>query len=203
MQSSPNLIVFAGPNGSGKSTLVEYLLQLNYPIGKHINPDAIASTLTGSYEARSFNAQAIADELRESCLSERCNFSFETVMSHPSKIEFMQRARNAGYIVTLFFVSVEHAEINVERVARRVALNGHDVPVERIRRRYGATMAALPDAVRCCHRTVLFDNSIAFSESISIGPRTVAEIMGTQISIFPPTPKWVEKFSAVYPARTP
>ena len=154
----PTLIVFAGPNGAGKSTLKRRLEALNYPLGVYINPDDIAATLGGTYEARSRVAQSIAEQRRQACIARREDFSFETVMSHPSKIALMRQAAAAGYTITLFFVSVEDPEICVARVRQRVALGGHDVPVERIVRRYQATMSALGDAVRTADRTVLFES---------------------------------------------
>ncbi len=61
-------------------------------------------------------AQIIADFLRKKLLMERKKFSFETVFSHPSKIEIMKQAKDAGYKVYLYFVSTEAPEINKYRV---------------------------------------------------------------------------------------
>ncbi|HEX3674130.1 MAG TPA: hypothetical protein VHU87_07625 [Rhizomicrobium sp.] len=80
-------------------------------------------------------------------------------MSHPSKIDVLRRARALGYFNILYFVGTESPELNVARVAQRVALGGHDVPEDRIVARYKTTMALLPKAVAECDRTVLFDNS--------------------------------------------
>lgn len=72
-------------------------------------------------------AQIIADFLRKTLLSQKRKFSFETVFSHPSKLEIMRQANEAGYKVYLYFVSTENPEFNKSRVAIRVQENGHNV----------------------------------------------------------------------------
>ena len=144
MSEKPVLLIVAGPNGSGKTTLTKQLRARGIDFGFYINPDVIAESLEGSYEARVAEAQRIADAQRNDCLERRVSFSFETVMSHPSKIEVLKQARHLGYTVVLYFVGTESPALNVERVKQRVALGGHDVPHDRIVARYERTMALLP-----------------------------------------------------------
>lgn len=158
--TKPKLVVIAGPNGSGKTTLTRQLREQGIDFGEYINPDDIAAELTGSYEWRVRAAQKLADERREACIREKCNFSFETVMSHPSKIDIMRRARNAGFDVTLFFVGTDDPRINIDRVRNRVALGGHDVPEDRIVTRYERTMEAFVEAALVCDESYVFDNTI-------------------------------------------
>lgn len=103
-----NLTVIAGPNGSGKTTLTRYLRNtLKSDFGHYIHPDDIAATISGSDAERTHRAQAQAEHEREACIRSRISFSFETVMSHQSKLDTMRRAKLAGFTVTLFFVAVE------------------------------------------------------------------------------------------------
>ena len=60
-------------------------------------------------------------------LKVRQTFTFETVMSHPGKVALLQQAQQAGYRTYLYYVATDDPEINVSRVANRVALKGHDV----------------------------------------------------------------------------
>lgn len=154
-------MVIAGPNGSGKTTLTRYLQARGIEFGEYINPDDIAASgnVQGSYDERVRAAQQIADERREDCIAVGRDFAFETVMSHPSKIEVMRRARAAGFHVTLFFVGTDDPRINIARVNARVALGGHSVPDELIVQRYYRTMNALAEAALTANRTVVFDNS--------------------------------------------
>lgn len=151
--------MIAGPNGSGKTTLTNHLRSIGFDLAEYINADDIALGLKGSLEEASREAQRLADAARASCLDRGVSFSFETVMSHPSKVELLKTAKARGYYLMLFFVGVEDPRINVERVAMRVAQGGHPVPVDRIISRYGRTMALLPEALLVCDRTILFDNS--------------------------------------------
>jgi predicted ABC-type ATPase len=159
LSDAPFLLVVSGPNGSGKSTLTDYLIEAGIDFGQYINPDQIAATLDLPEPARSKQAQAIADFQRERCLTSQLDFSFETVMSHPGKVDLMIRADDAGYDVTLYFVCTSDPEINIRRVENRVRRGGHDVPHERIVARYWRTLGLLPHAALVARRTVLFDNS--------------------------------------------
>lgn len=184
MSNAPFLLVVAGPNGSGKSTLTDYLIETGLDFGEYINPDQIAAALDLPEPVRSKQAQGIADFQRERCLTSRLSFSFETVMSHPSKVEFMVRADDAGYDVTVYFVCTSDPEINVRRVENRVSLGGHDVPHERIVARYWRTLELLPHAALVARRIVLFDNSALLGYPASsllpnpkTGLRPVAEMI--------------------------
>jgi predicted ABC-type ATPase len=142
----PFVVVFAGPNGSGKSSLTRQLLIQGHDFGEYINPDDIAADLSGPYEERVRQAQQIADDRRANAISARRSFSFETVFSHPSKLDVLDQARRAGFDTILFFIAVDDPSINVERVKTRVSLGGHDVPADRIESRYRRTMVAAGDA---------------------------------------------------------
>jgi len=155
----PALLVIAGPNGSGKTTLKERLDRQGIDFTRHINPDEIALVLPGDDAVRTRAAQIRADQLRAKYLAERLSFSFETVMSHPSKVEFMRHAKAAGYFVVLYFVGVEDHAISIARVADRVGKGGHDVPAAKIRSRYEGSMRLLADAADTADRVYVFDNS--------------------------------------------
>jgi predicted ABC-type ATPase len=153
------MIMFAGPNGSGKTTLMKKLKQRGFDFGHYINPDDIALTLQGSYEARVREAQKIADDQRAMCLKNKTSFSFETVMSHPSKIDVLKQAHERDFRTTLFYVSTENPDINVMRVKHRVSLGGHDVPESKIRERYYKSLNLLPEAIAHSDVTYLRDSS--------------------------------------------
>ncbi len=158
-EQRPFVVIIAGPNGSGKSTLTKTLMEAGVDFGEYINPDEIAAKLEGSYDARVRAAQTIADDRREACVRERRSFTFETVMSHPSKLELLRAAKGAGFFVQMYFVAVDDPLINVSRVANRVAKGGHDVPPEKIVERYHRVLQLAPLALIICDRAVIFDNS--------------------------------------------
>ena len=101
----------------------------------------------------------LADFIRVKLLQASVKFTFETVMSHPSKIDFIKTARNSGYKTYLYFVSLEYPELNKERVKARVKLKGHSVPEEKIESRYYKTMDLLYDMLKVVDKAFFFDNS--------------------------------------------
>jgi predicted ABC-type ATPase len=159
--NQPQLIMIAGPNGAGKSTITQRFRDNNLLPSKYINPDEIVLNMTeiADLTERVYTAARAAARQRQELLLARESMAFETVMSHPSKIEFAIAARTAGYLVTLIFVGVISPEISILRVKQRVANGGHDVPRQKIIDRYDRVMALLPQAIRAVDRALLFDNS--------------------------------------------
>ncbi len=104
-------------------------------------------------------AACIADFLRDELLAVRRSFSFETVMSHRSKIDFFARARAVGYRTYLYFIATDSPELNLDRVKTRVAAGGHDVPTEKVRERYERCLGLVRDVLAHAYRAYLFDNS--------------------------------------------
>jgi predicted ABC-type ATPase len=154
----PTLVVIAGPNGSGKTTLTNRLRATGLDFGEYINADEIALELPDDGQ-RDTQAQQLANQRRENCLRQRRSFSFETVMSHPSKIDEMRAAKAAGYSLMFIGVALQQPELNVRRVALRVSEGGHNVPTDRIIARYHRTLALMPEAIALSDRALLFDNS--------------------------------------------
>lgn len=167
----PAVIIFAGPNGSGKSTISEAVVgDPGQFSGEYINADDIARTLRNlipDYHTRNLKAAQIAEGRRLRALNEGRDFAFETVMSTPEKVALMTQAKAVGYRVSLFFVTTEDPEINVRRVAGRVADGGHAVEPDAVRRRYAAAMELLPAAFEHADQATVLDNSGA-SEDLRI-----------------------------------
>ena len=106
-----------------------------------------------------YTAAIISDFIREENLKSGNDFSFETVMSHPDKLEFLKRAVMSGYHVYLYFISTDDVRVNIARVKTRVKNGGHDVPEDKIRNRYIRSLELLYDAMKICYKSYLFDNS--------------------------------------------
>lgn len=159
----PRLIVVAGPNGTGKTSITEQLLRHEWMGGcEYVNPDYIARDEFGDWNAPDavIKAAVRAAEVRERCLREGRSLAFETVLSMPDKVDFIQRARRAGFFVRLFFVGTDDPSINAKRVALRVMEGGHDVPINKIIARYTRSLANCSVAARIVDRAYVYDNSV-------------------------------------------
>lgn len=124
-------------------------------------------------EVNSYFASVAVDFLRQKLLAAKISFTFETVMSHPGKVELLAQAQRAGYRTYLYFIATDDPEINISRVRNRVKLGGHSVPEDRIASRYHRSLDLLMDAIRHANRAYVFDNS---RESHDASGTWIAEI---------------------------
>ena len=163
MSDRPRLIIVAGPNGTGKTSITEQLLLHEWMTGcVYVNPDFIARDQFGDWNSYDsvLKAAQKATEIREQCLSECNSQAFETVLSAPDKVDFIRRAKKAGYFIRLFFVGTDDPSINAKRVAMRVMEGGHDVPIGKIISRYAKSLANCSLAAKIADLAYLYDNSV-------------------------------------------
>lgn len=155
---SRQLWLLAGGNGAGKSTFFRLFLQ---PRGiQFVNADLIARALNADDpEGASYDASAIAEHIRQDLLERGVSFCFETVFSHPGKIDFLARAKSLGYQIILVYIHLESIALNQARVAQRVSEGGHNVPAEKVRSRLPRTMANVRVALPLADQARLLDNS--------------------------------------------
>ena len=112
-----------------------------------------------SVAVNSYFASVAADFIRQKLLATRVTFTFETVMSHPDKIELLHKAQQNGFRTYLYYVATEDPVINISRVENRVNSGGHSVPRDKIIERYHRSLGLLADAVQHTDRAYVFDNS--------------------------------------------
>lgn len=159
----PVLIVIAGPNGSGKTSVTSRILHHEWMENAvYINPDIVAQEKFGDWNSKEAVMQAVryCEELREKCLVEHKSLIFETVLSVEDKLDYILRAKEAGFFIRFFFVCTEHPTINASRIARRVMEGGHDVPITKIISRYNKSIANCCIVSEFVDRTYIYDNSI-------------------------------------------
>jgi len=113
----------------------------------------------GKVVVNSYFASVACDFLRQKLLARKISFTFETVMSHQSKVDLLAQAQAAGYRTYLYFVATDDPAINISRVRNRVNLKGHDVPEDKITTRYYRSLGLLMEAIQHTNRAYVFDNS--------------------------------------------
>ena len=164
----PVLIVIAGPNGSGKTTITTKILHHQWMEDAiYINPDQIAKDKFGDWNSAEAVMQSVkyCEALREECLTERKSLIFETVLSADDKLDYIRRAKDAGFFIRIFFVSTNHPTINAARIAHRVMEGGHDVPISKIISRYFKSILNCRRISRLADRTYIYDNSVDGQEA--------------------------------------
>ena len=129
-----------------------------------------------SKKTHSYEASLITAFLRKHLSAKGISYSFESVMSHESKLNEIKEAKAKGYKTYFYFVCLQDPEINISRVSNRVEKGGHAVDPERIVRRYGETLSNLLPALFLVDKAYLFDNSTDKME-------LVAEVQNGQVEI--------------------
>jgi predicted ABC-type ATPase len=136
-----------------------------------------------------YSSAIISEFLREENLKAGNDFSFETVMSHKDKIEFIRKANKSGYHSYLYFICTDDVRVNLERVRSRVKEGGHSVPTDKIKSRYFRSLELLYDALAVCYKSYLFDNSDQAALIIRIDrDKTLDLLQRTDI------PGWILKY---------
>jgi len=155
----PQLWVVAGPNGAGKSTLTGRYLAGRLPV---VNPDTIAQELDPANPTQvRIRVRAGREAIRwqETLLTQSVDFAMETTLAGHRELALLQRAREAGYKVTLVYIGVDSTDVLLGRIAQRVTEGGHDVPTEDVDRRYIRISANLAVALQNVDRAFVLDNT--------------------------------------------
>jgi predicted ABC-type ATPase len=133
----PNLYIIAGCNGAGKTTASFTILPEMLNCREFVNADSIAAGLSP------FNPESVAIEAGRimlmrinELLRAKVDFAFETTLATRSYLSLIKDAQAAGYRVTLLFIWLDSPETAIQRVARRVAKGGHNIPQDVVERRY-------------------------------------------------------------------
>lgn len=142
-----------------------------------------------SLEKSSYFAAMIADFIRQKLFENNQSFEFETVMSHKSKIDFLQEAKAKGYKIYLYFLCGSNVSINKRNVAFRVSQGGHFVPSSTIENRYDKTLDNLFDAIKTIDVAYVIENDALYNF------KEIAVIKENQmVSITKQIPTWFEKY---------
>lgn len=179
------LYLLAGGNGAGKSTFYRQQLAVrNIPF---VNADEIAKELPAS-ATRDQQAWQQASDLRDRWLSEGINFAYETVFSHPSKLDVIRSAQTLGYEVILIYIHLTDPNLNLARVKNgHQAHERHDVPEDKILSRLPKLQAHMGQAIKLADEVLVYDNSSALAPYRLVARFTSGHPMTAEI------PDWLSK----------
>jgi predicted ABC-type ATPase len=180
--SPPRVVIFAGPNGAGKSTHADAILAA-LGIEIFVNADYIARGLSGRHtDAVAFEAGRIMLKRLRQLGEAQADFAFESTLSSRSFAPFLRSLKAQGYAVAIYYFSLANPQMAVRRVKLRVALGGHDVPADVVRRRFGRSLANFFDLY-----APLADEWTMFDNSTPPQAKTVAALAANQLAIMEPT----------------
>ena len=190
----PRLRLIAEPNGSGKTTLTDHLRKTQeVPLGQYTNPDEIEKSLASIADPlkRSQLAQKISKGLRETWLNDGISHSYESVMSHPSHLDYIRKANELGYKTYLYYICINDPKINLDRVNERVISGGHPVPKDKILSRYKKSLEQLCEMAKLCRRVYFFDNTNELTSFAEINPDSYLDIIPSSYNKL--QPQWFRK----------
>ncbi|MDV0447027.1 hypothetical protein MsAg5_08970 [Methanosarcinaceae archaeon Ag5] len=153
------MFVFAGPNGSGKSTVIENHLENKQCPEIYICPDQLVSREDKYNPAAYLEAMKMAEDFRHQALEAGVSFTFETVFSTADKLDFLRTAKTFGYRITTIYITTSDPQINLNRIAERVKMGGHDVPKDKVLARYEKSMTLMPEVILLSDMAKVYDNS--------------------------------------------
>jgi predicted ABC-type ATPase len=184
--AKPILTVIAGSNGSGKSTFTRYTQEiLGVPV---IDPDLEARIIRPDAPEKAAIAGGKQALLRaRTYLANNESFAVETTLSGNTYLKMMTSAKQEGWQVNLIYVGVNDVQINIKRVAQRVARGGHNVLQQDVHRRYTRSLANLATAIQKADQTIIYDNSTA------VGYQPILTIEAGRVTKFiDDLPEWIK-----------
>jgi predicted ABC-type ATPase len=204
-RSPGGIYVLAGCNGAGKSSIAgEALRHAGLDL---YDPDRVARAIMARREGAvsQVSANAMAWEggrrLLERAIDQRGTFAFETTLGGTTITALLEHAIGKGIPVHVWFIGLATEQMHVERVRRRVAKGGHDIPLAMIRRRYRAGPRNLVALLPGLRQLYLYDNSregdpdagrapspqlvLHAMDRRIVAPRSVRGLMGK-------TPQWAK-----------
>ena len=180
LKTPPRVVIFAGPNGAGKSTHADAILAA-LGIETFVNADYIARGLSGrNTDVVAFEAGRIMLKRLRQLGEAGADFAFESTLASRTFAPFIRKLKAQGYAVAIYYFSLTNAQLAIRRVKLRVALGGHDVPSDVIKRRFGRSIsnfftlyAPLAD------QWAVFDNSASF-RALPVATQTATQLTITE-----------------------
>ena len=161
--------LFAGVNGAGKSTLYNSE-SLNNDIKNtiRINTDEIVREI-GDWRNNSdqLKAAKMAINLRNECFLYGKSFNEETTLTGKTILKTIDRAKELGYELQLFYVGVSSTEIAKERIKSRVEKGGNHIENDIVEKRYYESLKNLKEILLKFDKVYLYDNSKKYKNIFS------------------------------------
>jgi predicted ABC-type ATPase len=207
----PCIWVLAGANGAGKSSIGGAMLRESG--GEYFNPDEVAHRIVQyepALDQTQANARAWALGVKklDAAIRSRRDYFFETTLGGNTVPGRLRRALAAGHAVRIWYVGLNSVELNVSRVAERVASGGHSIPEADIRRRYDRSLRNLVGLLPELAELKVYDNSAEANPKRGLAPAPKLVLHRRGAAIVAPrnlrrTPDWAKAIVAQALKHTP
>ena len=167
--------LFAGVNGAGKSTLYNTeSLDINIKDTVRINTDEIVRKI-GNWKNDSdqIKAAKITINLRNNCFQYGKSFNEETTLTGKTILKIIDKVKEQGYELQLFYVGLNSSDIAKERVKNRVEKGGHNIENDVIEKRYYESLKNLKKIISKFDKVYLYDNSIKYKNIFLFSDNTI------------------------------
>ena len=158
--------VTACPFSIDNKELIDFVIRSTYPeqckepfLKQEIYIDDNDYFIFSKQSVNSYTVAIAADFFKDQYLKRKLSFSFETVFSHPAKVDILKNAQAAGFRTYMYFVATEDPQVNLNRIKVRVKSGGHDVPADKTVARYYRCLEQIKFALQYLNRAYFFDNS--------------------------------------------
>ena len=160
----PKYTIFAGVNGAGKTSLSQILRKYEN-LGERINVDEIVAS-EGSWtdSILQIKASRQAMGMMADYLNQGITFHQETTLASSTILRQIKKAREAGYIIQLYYVGVENLQTAVRRVHTRVEKGGHGVDEKLIQQRFERLPETLRNILPLVDYAFFYDNTVKFKQ---------------------------------------
>lgn len=160
-KNTPLAVFLIGTNGSGKSSLRNYLNLSD--IQSNIDPDVLNRIYKTKYP-NNYQIEAAKQALKmyDEAVNLGLNICLESTLAGRGTMARIKAAKADGYYTIGFYIGLNSVELNLERIAMRVARGGHDIPEDIVRRRFyesADNLVKIKDNFDMLH---VIDNSEAF-----------------------------------------
>jgi predicted ABC-type ATPase len=154
--------IIAGANGVGKTSLY-HILKSSDDLGERINIDEIVSA-KGSWMDKLLQIKATrtAMSMLNKYIANEITFHQETTLPGNVVLKQIKKAKERGFQIRLYFVSVENVDVALGRVQKRVTKGGHGIDEGLIRKRFEAMPEQLRTILPLCDTASFYDNTVRF-----------------------------------------
>ena len=164
MENNKIYTLFAGVNGAGKTTIYR---TMGFDENENrVNADEILAASGGDWSNQKDQIKAGREALirLNSFIKQGISFNQESTLTGQTILRTIEKVKENGFLVNLYYIGLNSPELAIERVKSRVASGGHGIPEDVIRKRYEASLDMLTRVPPLCDFVVVYDNSKAYNK---------------------------------------